>query len=303
MQLEWRDELRALLKESGVLKTPFFSVADSSVELLDWSTDPYRAMFEMATQTWGYSGKWSKASPRLRFEVVKLVLEKKALPLALEAPTFTFQVDNTTRAAFDQIARARVGVVLAARGFKDNDLSDEGFVIPAGLDDKDRLDVLTLVQSNKYAYARLRKKYPGWKARCLMQMGTRYNFIWSSTYLALQNLCSKRMCCIEEPSTVAVAWLMKKELAAKFPLLADYLRPLEAWKNKCVVKEMNGFSDILGVPHAECSGEKTVASEDSSSCTNVEELVAQLNVDPGFKNYSWETLDPRDRALFEKKWG
>src|SRR3990167_9358701 len=322
--MDWQDELRTLLSETKELKTPFFSINDVDVSLVDWSNNPYHAMFEMATQTWGFPGKWQKATPRLRFEVVKMILEKKALPLALEAPSFTFQINNTTRAAFDQIARARVGVVIAARGFKDNDLSDEGFVIPPYSDKTDIDNIITLVKFNKIEYNRLRRKYPGWMARCVMQMGTRYNFIWSSTYMALQNLCSNRMNCLEEPSTVAVSWLMKKALASKFPLLADYLRPLEAWKNKCIVKEFNGFSGIVGIPHAECSlgGHQSVESgkpnlhdrgsgqtgssqyvECETVCTDVKKLLQDLNVNGDFKNYTWETLEPHDKELFERNRG
>ena len=114
-------KLKKLCKEDPVVNVyTHKSLKDLKVTLIDHMVNPYKTIFEMALQTWGEPDKWKKASPQLRFEVVKKVLEKKALPLALESPYFAFQIKNISRAAFDQIARTRIGVVYAARGFKDN---------------------------------------------------------------------------------------------------------------------------------------------------------------------------------------
>jgi len=295
----WKEELKELLKEKPYVETFFYTIKDVKVKLLDYTANPYKAMFEMATQTWGYPGKWERASPRLRFEVVKMILERKALPLALEAPKFSFQINNTSRASFDQISRARIGVTFAARGFKDNLLNNEGFIVPPVSSEDEKLIKRTVLDL-KDIYVYLRKKYPGWIARSILPMNMRYNYIISITYLSLQELCSKRMCCIEQPDTVIVAWLLRERVKEKFPLLADYLKPAEIWRNKCVVEDWNGFSEIIGVPHAPCEiGGVEVKSEWDFPCTDVKKLLEELNIKVEWKNYTWEDLENVDRKYFE----
>ena len=297
-------ELVSLLSETGECRTKVYTMKDLEVKLLDYPKNPYKSIFEMATQTWGYPGKWSKASPELRFKVVKDVLENKALPLALEAPKFTFQINNCTRASFDQIARARVGVVFAARGYKDNDLSDEGFVLPMfDLEEEDLQEVLSLVMKSKKLYCRLRKKYPGWVSRIVIPMYLRYNFIMSITYLSLRNFCSKRMTCMEMPDTVGVAFLLRETLAKKFFLLANYLKSFEMIKHECVVPYWNGFSEEIGVPHAPCKlgTRRKVKSEWNFPCTDHERLFKELNIKPEYiEDISLNDLSVEEAVLFEE---
>lgn len=97
------------------LITPLYEgVCGIKVELYDANTNPYKAMFNMATSTWGKQiNKWPEVSPENRFRVIKALLEFKALPSAMEHPTFCFGIERCSRSAFDQIARARIGAVFA----------------------------------------------------------------------------------------------------------------------------------------------------------------------------------------------
>jgi thymidylate synthase ThyX/very-short-patch-repair endonuclease len=97
------------------LVTRFYEgVRGITVNLYDTSENPYKAMFNMVTSTWGkHINKWDEVSPENRFIVIRSLLEFKALPSAMEYPTFCFGIEGCSRSAFDQIARARIGAVFA----------------------------------------------------------------------------------------------------------------------------------------------------------------------------------------------
>ena len=106
------------------------------VHLVDWPAKPYKAMFAIATATWGsvYSTqKWNKTSPEARLYVILAILNRKCLPNAMESSSFTFEIVGPSRSAFDQIARARIGAVFGSMGWRDNNHSDIGFRVPEGI--------------------------------------------------------------------------------------------------------------------------------------------------------------------------
>ncbi|MFX0084238.1 MAG: FAD-dependent thymidylate synthase [Candidatus Hodarchaeota archaeon] len=311
MKEELKKELKRLLEEPSVVSTDFYTIADMKVTMSDWSVNPYKVMFNMATKTWGQeTDKWSLASPELRFEVVKMVLERKALPLALEHPKFAFQVDHISRAAFDQLARARIGIVFASKGQKDDNLHNVGFVIP--LKFKEELTKNTIkrhILTSKYMYDSLIKfGYPNWSARSVLSMYTEHSFIFSANFLAIQNMLGKRLETTEMEDVVAFSILVREQIRLRFPLLADYLRPASEWRGKDMTAAFNGFSDIIGVPHTSDNrhpgyDNKKYSAKWQEPCTDMREVEKTIKVKlpkPGeWMNYTWETLEEQDRTLFE----
>ena len=78
-------------------------VSELRVDLIEYTKNPYKAMFEFATETWGNSkgiDKWPQVSPEHRFLVVNSVLRKETLPLALEVPHFQFRIIGAARSSF-----------------------------------------------------------------------------------------------------------------------------------------------------------------------------------------------------------
>jgi len=306
-----RDEILRVVDETSKTEPRFFrDLEPLRVELVSYTRNPYKPMVEMALMTWGEKGKkWELLSPETRFYVVKQVLQRKALPLALEAPKFNFYIEGVTRACFDQIARARIGVVFAAKGFKDNNLTHVDFIIPHIFNEEDAKKVEELYKNIKSLYDYLRKKYPGWAARYIMPMGTKYNFFMSIDYAALQQLCANRMETTEQVDTVALAWMLREKVKEKFPLLAEYLRPQCDWVRRDRTLEVNGFSEILGVPHVSDGrwpgfDKVKVKYEWDVPCTDIKYIEKVLGIKiPGpndWIDYTWETLDERDRKLFEE---
>ena len=314
MDKKQQDELKQLCNETSEVTTEFKSLKDIKITLLDKTINPYKVMFDMGLQTWTSNGeKWSKASPELRFEVVKRVLLKQALPLALEAPVFSFQVENVSRAAFDQIARTRYGVVFASKGWKDDNLQDTGFMIPSFFltdDCKEELGLLkTIVTAIKEDYAAFVKhNIPNWAARCVLPIYGLHNFTMTINFFALQQFCANRMQTTEMEDTVAVAWLLREKIKEHFPLLAEYLRPSCDWQHKDTTMQVNGFADVLGVPHSSDNRqrgydhEKIPSVKWSFPCTDMKTIERECNIKVPmiheWIDYEFKDLKSQDKKLF-----
>jgi len=98
----------------------------------DTAVNYYAGMFVMAVSTWGGpydSGvdKWNSAPIPSRMATVRAILQRQALPLALEHPQFLFEVTGCSRSAFDQIARLRIGTTFSSMGTRDNALPEHSF--------------------------------------------------------------------------------------------------------------------------------------------------------------------------------
>lgn len=310
-----RKELKRVCKEPVGLRTRFiFSLEKLKVQLIDYPLNPYKSLVDIALNTWAFkSHKWTDLSPKTRFYVTKEVLERRALPLGLEAPKFTFAIENVSRAHFDQIARARIGVVYGAKGFKDDYLNQLGFVIPSRLrENKDLVEELKEhILRTKDLYLRIQHAgYPNYAARCVIPMFSCYNYMMSINFLALQNLCNNRMNFTEEPEMVGVAWLLRERIREKFPLLANYLRPGVDWRKK--YKIVDGFADILGVAHKPDGRwpvdlkefKKKYKIRHPSPCTDIDILEKTLKIHiprPNeWENLTWKNLSKKDKKLFEE---
>ena len=317
---EIKNEMRFVFSESEVSRVKFVdSISELKVKLVSWtSPNPYKILLEVASCTWGdynNTDKWSRLSPEARFHIVKAVLGGRALPLAREHLKFTFVISGVSRAAFDEIARARIGVAYGSKGWKDNKLRSIGFMIPSVLLSYPEFlpELINHVKNVSKLYAKMQKLgVPNWACRSIMPMYCLYRFIMSLDYLALQQFCANRMNFTEQEDVVAVAWYMREEIKKKFPLLAEYLRPAEDWAKKDLTDKVNGFAEELGVPNAP-SGRWSVDMQKfyqkydvlcDKPCTDIVVLEKYLGIHiprpDEWIDYTWETLDKRDKAQFEE---
>lgn len=252
------------------------------VNLIQYTINPYKAMYIFATQTWGAirsSGvqKWEKAPIEYRFLVVKAVLEGKALPLALEVPTFQFEIIGAARSAFDQIARARIGVVFSSIGVRDNSAIDRYLILHPKLYNNEK--ILKKIQkwwkSTKDLYIELTKdgKNSWQNARAILPMDLSHNFGMTINYLALKNMLSKRLKFCEQHTTVGIAWSIWKRIYEKFPLLASYLRPACDFSKKCQYYQAYSLSNLFGCLFRPC-GRNPV---DISSQSDLEKDIEFIN--------------------------
>ena len=145
---ELRKFLGTMPQEDSIESTEFYQgVKDIQVDLVpgSYASNPYRALYTMATATWGGvwdTDRWEQVSPKARFDVVKAVLGRKTLPNAMEVPTFMFEIAGPSRSSFDQVARARIGAVFGSMGVRDNNHANIGFRVPDSIwNDTGRLEV------------------------------------------------------------------------------------------------------------------------------------------------------------------
>ena len=289
------DDLRKVMgtapDQNPEFKTDFYrgvSAMRDSVKLIDCSRNPYKSLFVLATSCWGKKiDKWADTSVYGRFMVVKAVLTKNALPLAYEAPQFTFAVENIPRWSFDQIARARVGVVFSSRGTRDNNHQDAGFFVHNDIwDDEDlRKDFIEAAKKCKDVYKKIVDKGKGnWQsARAILPISNTHAFSFSCNFAALQSMLSKRMKFCEADATVAFGWLCREEVKKQFPLLATYLYPSCDLRNKCEYTKSYYLSNCFGCLFKPCGRNITdSATADYASinmvCSDRHEIMNDLGI-------------------------
>ncbi len=310
-----KKEIKDILEESTELSTPIYTLEDMRVEMIDYPHNCYQMMFLMSTQTWGQDPwKWDKCSPETRFEVVKMILQKKALPLSVEHPVFGFQVEHVSRALFDQIARTRVGFVCSSRGQKDDSLEQLGFVLNSKIQGKIRDEVLELVTKSKELYKKLTTEYklPNWACRGVLSMYSDHGFAFSANFLSIQGMLSKRLETSEMEECIAFGILVREAIKEKFPLLAEYLYPSCDSVKRDLNMVFNGFSDIVGIPHIsdkrwatdeEIEKQKLIAKH-PEPCTDievVEKMIGKHLPLPSEKiDYTWDTLEQIDKDKFNE---
>ena len=305
-----KEEIKKVLHESEIVETKFYTLVDMKVTMLDWPNNPYKTMVNMALQTWGNEGnKWSLISPETRFEVMKAILQKKALPLALEHPVFSFQIDRIDRSTFDQLARARIGVVFSSKGSKDDSLEQLGFVIPSrilGTEYEEKFKSL-MIQSKELYREMVLSDIPNWAARSVIGIYAEHNFIMSANFMAIQNLLSKRLETSEQEGCVAFSILVREAIKKRFPLLSEYLRPSCDLAKKDMTGPYNGFSDIIGVPHQSDDrqpgyDQTKTPQKWSEPCTDIKLVERMIGVhlpDPlEWKDYEWSNLGIIDMMKF-----
>ncbi|GEM_PF-1291736 len=337
---ELRRVMGTLPDQNPELSTKFYKgVEGISVKLIEAMENPYKPMYVLATTCWGKKvDKWEETSPENRFEVIKAVLQGQALPLALEVPQFSFAIEGPSRAAFDQIARARLGVVFSARGMRDNNWKDASIRIPTSLWPSEEtynianmendgtelyltskpaaIKKIEIFESIKETMLKVKQTYAdivdvgkgSWQAaRCVLPLYVVYGFSMAINFQSIRGMCGSRMKFCEMEDTVAVAWLMAKEVSEKFPLLGSFLRPACDWSGKCSYHKSYALSEMFGCLFAEC-GRNICDNSDgyaefNETCTNYQDLEEQLGIHitrpnewPVFNKF--EDLSTVDRILF-----
>jgi len=269
-------------------KTKFYrGVEGMSVKLIDWPHNPYKAMYTLATSCWGKKiDKWNDTSVEGRAMVVKAVLQRVALPLAYEAAQFTFACERIPRWAFDQIARARVGVVFSSQGTRDNNHLDAGFFMHDEIweDEELKAEFIKAATQCKEVYKKIVSKGQGsWQsARSILPISNTHAFSFSANFAALQSMLSKRLKFCEADATVAFAWLVKEQIDFKFPLLGKYLYPSCDVRDNCDYNKSYHLSNCFGCLFKPCGRNKSTGNSDyasfNQSCSNRDKIMEQLGV-------------------------
>ena len=264
------DELSATLARRRLMKTApdvapradevRYDLKKLKVEMVDGPTNPYKAMFMLATSTWGSREKWWKrwddATPLGRMRVVEAILSGQTLPTALECPSFTFVIQGMTRASYDQLARERYSGI-GSMGSRDDAHLDAALILPPRLKPYSR-KIERWWKATKDLYEEIVSKgKESWQtARFVLPSGMEWRFTWTMNYRAFQQMVAKRMCFAEQHDTVAVAWMMWNEMWKKWPLLAAYARPACDRAGRCLYSQRYTLAEMFGNLFLPCGRHK-----------------------------------------------
>ncbi len=311
-----REAMGTLPSMAPAKQTTFYrGVEGIDVRLIDFNHNPYKSIFTITAATWGNAWatkKWNDVTPEARFFVVKACLDGKTLPNGMEAPTFTFEIAGLSRAAFDQIARIRLGAVIGSMGVRDNNHADGDFRIPEAMWNSRLIErIKAHLEVAKDIYVNYLDQGQGhWQdARAIMPMSMCHRFSLAMNYTAMRGFMGKRLQACEQADTVATAWLMRKEVEFEFPLLASYLRPSCDLAKRCTYHEDSTLSEAFGCLFKGC-GRWPEADDGyatfNQSCSDYGIMSKQA----GFKVFDgeaklipqrFEDVHPVDRVLFEER--
>jgi len=279
----------------------------------DTAVNYYAGMFVMAVSTWGGphdSGvdKWNNAPVPSRMATVRAILQRQALPLALEHPQFLFEVTGCSRSAFDQIARLRIGTTFSSMGTRDNAHGDFEVVVPPHIYDDPMMMATFMgsIEAAKKSYVSLLKAGRSWQdARSVLPQSMVHRFCMNINYAALSSFMAKRLMFEEQFDTVAVAWKMRQELARYYAVLAAPLRPACDLARKCVYHQTNSLSEAFGCLFKGCERwgkpeyEYADFDEYSTEESDVEAWLGEslpAPTDP----IPWDEAFEKDRLFFER---
>ena len=269
-------------------KTEFHrGVEGIKVKLIDHNVNPYKAIYNFGAMTWGKKAdKWADTPVAGRVAVVKAVLDRQALPLALEVPNFTFTVEGVSRWAFDQMARQRLGTVFSSMGTRDNNHLDMGFRVHESIwKDEEKLKRFKetcLLAKENYRYFVEQGQGSWQEARSLLPISCIHNYMVHMNFAAVQNMVGKRGQACEGEDVVAIAFLTRQAIGEKFPLLSKYLRPSCDWVGKCTYHKAYSMSEAFGALFDTCGrwpdGDEYKYFHQNGSCSDYKTIASQLGI-------------------------
>ncbi|KKN52016.1 hypothetical protein LCGC14_0616680 [marine sediment metagenome] len=301
----------------------FFGCEKLEVEMIDEPKNPYKAIFAMATATWGndlYQNKWPRMNPINRYRVVLSTLQGKALPMGLEGPKYTFRVTGLPRHCFDQMARTRVGAAFGSIGSRDNCKLDTSFILYSqyrNMDD-DFLDaIMHHFEIIKDLYFQVvNEEKESWQiARSFLPMCYHHPFHFNQNLLSLIMQSKRRLCFAEEEFICGLHWYIKNMFVVRgMRLIADFMRPACDSAKRCLNSKGDG-SELFGQLFAGCrrwirkGDENRDYCEFNKSCSDIDSLEDQLGFEIPEPNYyinyqpdegSYRLLGSRDKYYFEE---
>lgn len=319
------DEKNELRKAMGTLPEDntefsdtivFRGVSGINVELYDWPRNYAQVLAENVVATWGnecFATKWPTIKPELRFLIAKAVLTGATLPQAQEGLQFSFIVRGTSRAAFDQHARARLGTFFQSQGVRDNSRLDASFRMPNETweDPAKRERVFKHITEWKREYQKILKEGEGsfQEARQIFPMNATHNYKFGANFMALKAYCAQRLMACEQADTVQVSILVRAAVKEYSPYLASLLQPRCDQAKKCVYHQDYTLSEAFGCLFKGCGRwpDTTPYATHNKSCSDYDQMGKEsglrLEHHTDWKHYSnYEDLEQKDKDFFNEEW-
>lgn len=211
------------------------------VKLLSWSNNVENAIVAFVSQTWGPTFCLDEYSEEEVAGIVQMALEGKTLPLALESISFTFQIDNLSRAISHQLVRVRIGSSFSQKGMSDTYYGNTQYIIPASIEavGKTKEYMALLDKCSNFYNELFEAGVPFQDARYIIPHAATTSLVWSVNLLALKNFCAQRLSCTQSWEMNALCKLIRNEINKVYPAIASILKP------KCeITKKCNSFGNL-----------------------------------------------------------
>lgn len=318
---EEKDDLRRQMGTLPETNTEFSDtilykgVTGINVEMFSWPKNWTQIIGEHVVATWGderFATKWNNIKPELRFLIVKAAATGQTLPQSLEGVSFDFTVRGLSRAAFDQIVRARLGFFAHSQGVRDNSRLDAAFRVPShAWEDKDLFnDILEEIKVWKTNYKKMLKHGSGsfQSARIHMPMAATHSFKMHMNLAALRGFMSQRLLACEMSDTCHTAILIRDCIKQYSPYIASMLKPRCDSQKRCIYHNAYTLSEMFGCLFSSCGRwkDETPYSTHNQSCSDYttmgEESGLKLENPGDWENYAnYEDLSDIDKAFFNEK--
>jgi hypothetical protein len=280
----------------------YYGLEQLEIEIIDQPRNMYKAIFALATATWGdekYITKWGEVTPLERYIVVASALKGKTLPTALEAPKFTFIVRGMPRHCFDQMARTRLGSGFGSIGCRDNSKIDSSIILYseyANMPVELRRKVIYHLLDAKETYETvINEGSESWQvARSMLPMSYHHPFVFNQTLLALLSQSKRRLCFGEEEFICGIHWTIREMFNIRgYKLISNAMRPACDFVGKCLYSKSDG-SELFSNLFAGCGRHKSNCeyAEWNKSCSDKKTMERQMGFTiPSTSDYNNFTLD------------
>jgi thymidylate synthase (FAD) len=180
---------------------------------------------------------------------LKKILRGGTLQNAFESIVFTFLVSGVSRICTHQIVRGRVGMgycqETSENDWRNHDIKIFTSIIKKGFEKEYK----ELCLKSKDLYARMVDSgVPVDVARAILPNATETFIYVIINMRALKNFVSTRLCENQWFETAYVAYLMKKEVEKRFPILKNYFKPLCDELGRCLYGSKGILSGTLYLP-------------------------------------------------------
>jgi hypothetical protein len=325
----FREAMGTLPSQNPVKNYDYVSTYDPNacyVKLVEYPSNIYKYLVRMSASTWGdgqlgpghgSTQKWEKLTPEARYIVALSVLTGNTLPVAEESANLLWEFNGFQRHTYDQFVRLRIGSGHASIGCRDNNKLDCPWILYPELYEelqknpslKSHFDEWTKKTKDLYEEILATGRGSWQMSREVLPMS--YSHSWTSytSLLALIGQMNRRLMPCEEAPIVLMFWRMREEIAKKFPLIGNYLRPVCDKAKRCVYHGgAEGLTKYFSNLFAGCGRWKDEADyqEFNFSCTNTEELAKHCNyVQPtewiNYTENDYDKLSDIDKRLFEER--
>lgn len=233
-----------------------------SVRLIDYSANPY---YVIAT---GQSVSWRPWKRKFQGKEIMELMEKIVggkvwAGQIFDALSFTFLIENISRATTHQLVRARIGASFMQESGREGKWDECKFITPLTiLEDNIIHKAYVECMKNEFEfYSNLKLGLiPPQDARFAVGHGIAQNMWMTMNMTALMNWCSKRLCTTMQWEINTLARMIRDSVLEKYPLLGLFL------KSSC---ERNGgcksITNFYGVG-AEFNGNKVYFPLEGNLC-------------------------------------